>query len=225
MNCDVLIVGAGGTGLMVAAVLASQAPSLKVLLLERDLETPCNTAIASNFIPAAGTRFQRAAGINDSADQLLSDIVRKNGGRVDRVLAKAICTASAEAVHCLVDVAGVELEFAPELTWLGHSVPRMHAHPERGGPPVLASLRRFVEACPSVEILNQAVGTALIGDVQRGVTGGFARRAGTDLQDRRLQGGARLRWVWCKARSTRDAYSRHGRCAAHRIEKRPGGRT
>lgn len=181
-HCDVLIMGAGGTGLVVAAVLAAQAPGLKVVLLERDLETPCNTAIASNFIPAAGTRFQRAAGIHDSPDQLLSDIVRKNGGHVDPVLARAICTASADAIHFLVDVVGVALEFAPELTWLGHSVPRMHAHPERGGPPVLASLRRFVEACPSVQILNQTVGTALIGDAQRGVTGAFARHAGTDLR-------------------------------------------
>jgi fumarate reductase flavoprotein subunit len=180
--CDVLIVGAGGTGLVVAAVLAAQAPALKVVLLERDLETPCNTAIASNFIPAADTRFQRAAGIHDSPDQLLSDIVRKNGGSVDRVLARAICMASADAVHFLVDVVGVELEFAPELTWLGHSVPRMHAHPERGGPPVLASLRRFVEACASVEILNQAVCTALIGDAKSGVTGAFASRAGTDFR-------------------------------------------
>ena len=182
MGCDALIVGAGGTGLVVAAVLAAQAPLLNVVLLERDLDTPCNTAIASNFIPAAGTRFQRAAGIHDSPEQLFSDIARKNGHRVDPVLARAICMASADAVHFLVDVVGVELEFAPELTWLGHSVPRMHAHPERGGPPVLASLQRFVKVCPNVEILDKAVCTALIGDAQTGVSGAFARHAGADLR-------------------------------------------
>lgn len=182
MDCDVLIVGAGGTGLVAAAALAHKAPGLKVLLLERDLATPCNTAIASNFIPAAGTRFQRAAGIHDDADRLLSDILRKNGACVDMVLARAICAASADVVHFLVDVVGVELEFAPELTWLGHRVPRMHAHPERGGPPVLASLQRFVVACPDVEILDQAVCTALIGDAQTGVTGAFVRQGGTDLR-------------------------------------------
>ena len=182
MDCDVLIVGAGGTGLVVAAVIARQAPNLRVVLLERDLSTPCNTAIASNFIPAAGTRFQRAAGIIDGPDLLLSDILRKNGGAVDPVLARAICVASVDVVHFLVDVVGVGLEFAPELIWLGHSVPRMHAHPERGGPPVLASLKRFVEACPKVEIVDQAVCTGLIGDAQSGVTGVSVRHAGADLR-------------------------------------------
>jgi fumarate reductase flavoprotein subunit len=184
MHCDVLIVGAGGTGLTTAAALASWAPGLRVLLLDRDLATPCNTAIASNFIPAAGTRFQRAAGIEDSPDLLLEDILRKNGGSVDLTLARAICEASAVTLHWLVDIVGVELEFAPELTWLGHSLPRMHAHPERGGPPVLESLRRFVIGCPGVEVLDRTVGVDLIGDAVSGVRGARARRGDQELDIR-----------------------------------------
>jgi fumarate reductase flavoprotein subunit len=182
--CDVLIIGAGGAGLATAAALASRAPGLRVVLLERDLATPCNTAIASNFIPAAGTRFQRAAGIDDSPDLLLEDILRKNSGSVDLTLARAICEASAETLHWLVDIVGVELEFAPELTWLGHRVPRMHAHPERGGPPVLESLRRFVIGCPGVEVLDRTVGVDLIGDAVSGVRGARARRGDQELDIR-----------------------------------------
>ena len=37
---------------------------------------PSSTEIASNFIPAAGTRFQRAAGIEDSPELFGADILR-----------------------------------------------------------------------------------------------------------------------------------------------------
>lgn len=181
---DVVIVGAGGTGLTAAAAIATYAPDLRVALLERDLSSPCNSAIASNFIPAAGTRFQQAAGITDTPDLLLADIIKKNGGQVDLELARAICAHSAETLHWLVDAVGIELELAPELTWLGHSVVRMHAHPERGGPPVLASLRRFVEGCAQVDILDQTTCTDLSGDADTGITGVIAHSAGQPLQIR-----------------------------------------
>lgn len=182
LETDVVIVGAGGTGLTAAAAIATNAPNLRVTLIERDLSIACNSAIASNFIPAAGTRFQRAAGIDDTPDLLLSDILKKNRGCADLRLARAICESSAETIHWLVDKVGVELELAPELTWLGHSVVRMHAHPERGGPPVLASLRRFVEGCANVKILDQTICTGLVGDALVGITGVSAKRAAQTLQ-------------------------------------------
>ena len=182
LDTDVVIVGAGGAGLTAAAAIASHAPGLRVVLLERDLSSPSNSAIASNFIPAAGTRFQKAAGIEDTPDLLLADILGKNQGQVDLRLARAICESSADALHWLVDTVGVDLELAPELTWLGHSVVRMHAHPQRGGPPVLASLRHFVEGCPSVQIFDQTVCTALSGDASAGICGVSAQRAGQMLQ-------------------------------------------
>ena len=182
LDTDVVIVGAGGTGLTAAAAIATHTPYLRVTLIERDLSIACNSAIASNFIPAAGTRFQRAAGIDDTPDLLLTDILTKNKGNVDLRLARAICESSAETLHWLVDKVGVELELAPELTWLGHSVIRMHAHPQRGGPPVLASLRRFVEGCARVQILDQTICTGLTGDAIAGITGVSAKRAAQTLQ-------------------------------------------
>jgi fumarate reductase flavoprotein subunit len=184
LDTDVVVVGAGGTGLTAAAAIATHAPLLRVTLLERDLDSPCNSAIASNFIPAAGTRFQQEAGITDTPELLLADIVKKNGGHVDLELARAICEHSAETLHWLVDAVGIELELAPELTWLGHRVVRMHAHPERGGPPVMASLRRFVEGCAQVNILDQTTCTDLCGDADTGITGVIAQRAGQPLQIR-----------------------------------------
>jgi fumarate reductase flavoprotein subunit len=184
LDTDVVIVGSGGTGLTAAAAIATHAPGLQVTLLERDLAGPCNSEIASNFIPAAGTRFQQAAGIKDTPELLLADIVKKNGGHLDLELARAICEHSADALHWLVDAVGIELELAPELTWLGHSVVRMHAHPERGGPPVLNGLRRFVQGLAMVELRDQTTCTDLCGDADTGITGVVALHAGQPLEIR-----------------------------------------
>ena len=162
IETDVVVVGGGGAGLTVAGTVAASNKRARVLLVEQDFEEPCNSAIASNFIPAAGTRFQREAGIEDDAQCFAADIMKKNGGRGDAAVALALCEHSADAVHWLVDELAVDLQFAPELTWLGHSVIRMHAHPSRGGPPVLASLRNFAERCAQIEILDQTTGSGLI---------------------------------------------------------------
>ncbi|MFT5449873.1 MAG: fumarate reductase flavoprotein subunit [Gammaproteobacteria bacterium] len=162
IETDVVVVGGGGAGLTVAGTVAASNKRVRVLVVEQDFDEPCNSAIASNFIPAAGTRFQRAAGIEDNAQCFAADIMKKNGGRSDASIALALCEHSADAVHWLVDALAVNLEFAPELTWLGHSVIRMHAHPSRGGPPVLASLRDFAASCAQIKMLDHTTATGLI---------------------------------------------------------------
>ena len=67
MKVPVVIVGAGACGL--TAALAARDAGAEVLVLERD-QSPCgSTALSSGFIPAAGTRYQRAAGIDDSPER------------------------------------------------------------------------------------------------------------------------------------------------------------
>ena len=162
IETDVVVVGGGGAGLTVAGTVAASNKRARVLLVEQDFEEPCNSAIASNFIPAAGTRFQRAAGIEDSAQSFVADIMKKNGGRGDASIALALCEQSADAVHWLVDELKVDLEFAPELTWLGHSAIRMHAHPSRGGPPVVESLRDYAQRSAQITVLDHTTGSGLI---------------------------------------------------------------
>ncbi len=171
LETDVVVVGGGGAGLTVAGTIAAASSRLRVTLVELDSSQPCNTAIASNFIPAAGTRFQRAAGIGDSAPLFAADIMRKNGGRSAAALTHALCSHSAEALHWLVDALGVQLELAPELTWIGHSAIRMHAHPSRGGPPVLASLRGFAQGHGRIRFLDHTLGTGLIQDGNGAICG------------------------------------------------------
>jgi fumarate reductase flavoprotein subunit len=162
LRCDRIVIGAGGAGLVAAATAAVLDPDRSIIVLEADSAEPCNTRIASNFIPACGTRFQRAAGIEDSVEQFVADIMKKNGGTGDPELTRCICAASAEALHWMVDALGVALELAPELRWIGHSAVRMHAHPSRGGPAVLEALRMRVNSLTGIQFFDRTRCTGLI---------------------------------------------------------------
>ena len=180
INTDLVVVGGGGAGLMAAGTAAMANDNINVVLLEQDPDEPCNTEIASNFIPAAGTRFQREAGVHDAADVFASDVMDKNGGRGNPEIIHSFCLCAAEAVHHLADAFGVDIEFAPELTWVGHSNRRLHAHPTRGGPPIVAQLRKHIDEQTNVIVLNHTRATGLVLDGES-VTGVTAERAGQPL--------------------------------------------
>ncbi|HLJ60047.1 MAG TPA: FAD-binding protein [bacterium] len=154
---DVVVVGAGACGLVVAATVASANAQSSVLLLEKDTRMRCNAQLAGGMIQAAATRFQRTAGIRDDSPELMAeDILRKNHGRGDATLILALCHESARVVHWLADTVGIPIEFAPETHWIGHSRPRMHAHPMRSGAPLIDALRSFVSRLPNVTFLDPA---------------------------------------------------------------------
>ena len=87
----VVVVGAGAAGL--TAALAARDAGAPVVVLERDAAPAGNTALTLGMLPGAGTRFQRAAGIEDDAELFLADILAKAKGRTDHDLARAITAA------------------------------------------------------------------------------------------------------------------------------------
>ena len=182
IETDVVVVGGGGAGLMAAATAAAVGGDLDVLLLERDASEPCNSLISSSFIPAAGSRLQRAAGITDSPEEMAADILHKNGHRSDPAVTLELCRRSAETVHWFVDGIGVDLEFAPEVAWLGHTHPRMHSHPTRSGIPIIQRMREFFVSLNNATVLDKTPGTGLIRDASGAVTGVTARRPGAELR-------------------------------------------
>src|SRR5437763_6776718 len=80
----VLIIGAGAAG-SCAALAASEA-GVEPVLIERDVVPAGSTALSAGLIPAAGTRFQRTLGIEDSAELFAQDIARKSHGEADGTL-------------------------------------------------------------------------------------------------------------------------------------------
>jgi len=130
---DVVIAGAGGAGASAALVAAGE--GLSVLLLDHlaAFRRGCNTYMSTSMIPAAGTRWQRAAAIDDGPELFYDDIMRKTKGAAYPVLARALTGAGPEMVEWLADVQGLPLELATDFTYPGHSRQRCHTLPERSG--------------------------------------------------------------------------------------------
>ena len=182
LETDVAVVGGGGAGLMAASTAASMDDGVDVILLEKDSDDPCTSVITSSFIPAAGTRLQRAAGIEDSPEIMAGDILRKNGHKSDQDVTLALCRRSAEMIHWFIDGLGVDLEFAPEVAWFGHTNKRMHSHPTRIGVPIVDRMREYFTSLDNAAYHDKTPGTGLVVDDAGTVLGVTAERSGTGIR-------------------------------------------
>jgi fumarate reductase flavoprotein subunit len=123
---DIIVIGAGGCGLMAALVAARK--GARVLLLEKTDKPGGGTAFSSKGIRAAGSRRQRELKIEDSAALYEEDILRRNNGESDAVLTRRLAETSGRVADFLTDEAGIEFqigEFA-----FGHSAQRAHSWKE-----------------------------------------------------------------------------------------------
>jgi len=129
----VLVIGAGAAGL--TAALAAADTGTKVLVLERDAEPTGMTSLSQGFMCAAGSRAQRAAGVEDSADALFNDIMTKTRGQTDPALARLLADNCGPTVDWLNEAHALVLTVDP--AWrgdFGHTKPRLHGPPGRTGP-------------------------------------------------------------------------------------------
>ena len=174
-----LVIGAGACGL-VAALTASAAGG-EVLVIERDAIPSGSTGLSSGLIPAAGTRFQADRGVNDSAELLTADILRKNHNRTDATLARAAADLSSEAIHDLADRHEVKFELVEGFLYPGHSVARMHGTPRRTGQELMGMLASAAERA-RLDILTSAHATKLFADSDRRVLGVEVTRPGGERE-------------------------------------------
>lgn len=144
IEVDVLVVGAGACGL-IAALRAAEAGAT-VAIVEKDERLAGNSMVSSGSVPGAGTRFQRAAGVEDSAERYRADLLATSGPHEAEHLSEALAGVSAELVEWLVDAAGVEMTLITAYRHVGHSVTRLHAPPSRRGRDLVDGLARAVEA-------------------------------------------------------------------------------
>lgn len=158
---DVVVVGGGACGLM-AALRASANPELVVALFEKDTHEGCNAAISSGSLAAAGTRFQREAGIEDTPEHMAADILAESGDPARAELVHALCRVAPQIVEWLAD-AGYPIEIGLNLPRAGMSAIRLHADRGReGGGRLIGFLRELLEARDNAAFVDRSPVVELI---------------------------------------------------------------
>ena len=139
---DVVVIGAGGAGL--TSAIAAHEKGVKVILIEKTELLGGNTNYATGGINAAGTRIQKAAGIEDSPELFYEDTMRGGKNKNNKELVKVLTKNSAGIVDWLVE-RGVDIS---EVTYSGgQSVKRIH-RPTGGvavGPVIVSGLSKTAE--------------------------------------------------------------------------------
>ncbi len=130
---DLVVAGAGAAGL--AAALSAADAGLSVALMEASetFRAGNNTSMSTSMIPSAGSRWQRAQGIEDSPDLLFADTMKKTNGQADQVVARALAEVSVELGEWLADTCKVPLELVSDVWFPGHSRLRHLCVPDRAG--------------------------------------------------------------------------------------------
>lgn len=184
-SADVLIIGAGAAGLV--AALAAREAGAEVVVVERDAVPSGSTALSAGLIPAAGTRFQRQAGIEDSHELFARDILEKAHREPDAGMVTRLAAHIGPVLEWLADSHGLPFDVVTNFSYPGHSARRMHGLPKRTGSELVDRLREAVET-REIPVLTGFRATALFVDE----AGAIAGIAGT-----RPDGGEET--IGCKA--------------------------
>lgn len=155
-DVDVVVAGAGGAGLSAALVAAQAGLGVAVVEWKAHFRRGNNTSMSTAMIPAAGTRWQRAADVEDGPEVFLDDIARKTKGSADPVVTRSLVDVGPELVDWLADECGLPLELVTEFTYPGHSRARCHSMPDRAGSSLLAALLAAVERTGDVDLVVPA---------------------------------------------------------------------
>jgi len=139
-----VIVGAGAAGL--CAALAAKEAGADPVVIERDAVPSGSTGLSAGLIPAAGTRFQRAKGIDDTPALFAADIQRKAHGENNAAVVETIARNAGPTVEWLADRYGFPFDVIDNFNYPGHSAFRMHGLPTRSGAELIDRLRAAAEA-------------------------------------------------------------------------------
>ena len=140
---DVVVVGAGGCGL--AAAIAAHDAGVSTAILEKLDRPGGNSSLSTGSVPAAGSRFQREAGIVDSAERMEADLLAISGGTDEPELVRRLSEVSAETVEWLIDTVGARMQLITAYKHIGHTVQRLHAPISRRGQDLVEDLLAAVE--------------------------------------------------------------------------------
>lgn len=183
-DVDVIVVGAGGCGL--TAAIAAAESGVSVALLEKEERAGGNTKLSTGSVPAANSRFQRVAGVEDSPEIMAADLLRKSGPHDAEASTRLLAQESASLVEWLVDEHQVDLRLITDYKHVGHSMTRLHAPPARKGEYLVKDLVAAAERLGVDIITGNPVAGLLI---ENGAVVGV-RVAGERIEEYEIRAGA-----------------------------------
>lgn len=158
-EADIVIVGAGGAGM--SAAMEAYDAGASVIILEKRPYAGGNTMRASGGVNAAGTDLQAAAGIEDSAEQFVKDILRQ-GKNNDMELVEYFASQGQEVIDFAESIG---FEFAEKIQIQYNDPPRSHRDAyNRSVGVVLVPLMLDQVANRGVQILYNTRATEFITD-------------------------------------------------------------
>jgi fumarate reductase flavoprotein subunit len=160
IEVDVLVIGCGGCGLV--AGLAAAEYGARVFLVEKEKVAGGNTSLSQAMFPAAGTRFQKEVGINDSADLMAKDILNKNMHESDPALTLHVARESSKLIKWLTENMGIHFELVTDFLYPGHSQYRVHANRTRKGTHLINELLKATSRYENIDIAYKAPAKRLI---------------------------------------------------------------
>src|SRR2546425_731000 len=150
-----IVVGASVGGLVAAVIAADR--GCRTIVIERGKELGGGAARDAEAIAAAGTRFQRDAGLEDGPERFAADILAASRHHVERAFAVALADQAAPLVEWLADRCGLGMELMAAFTGAGHSVPTLSSRSTaRRRPASPTSAGRVPSARRCVSVRRQA---------------------------------------------------------------------
>lgn len=182
---DVIIVGAGGSGL--AAAVSAAENGANVLVLEKQAQPGGTTGIAVGSFTAAGTRLQTAAGITDQLDDHIEDVAHfaesDIEARNNEPLRRYFLSHAADTIHWLMNMGLTFHGPSPEPP---NRLPRMH-NVVPGARAYIATLqKRFLRHGGT--LLTEAPVRSLLNDTDGRVVGVIADVRGESREFRAGRG-------------------------------------
>ena len=160
IEIDVLVVGAGGCGLV--AALAAAERGVEVFVVEKEEAAGGNTSLSQAMVPAAGSQMQKNADIEDSPEMMTHDILAKNKHGSDPDLTLHIARESSRLIDWLDQNMGIQLELVTEFLYPGHTVCRIHANESRKGEHLITDLLIATERFENINIAYNSPARRLI---------------------------------------------------------------
>jgi fumarate reductase flavoprotein subunit len=127
------------------AAIAAHDQGLSTAIVEKMDRPGGNSALSTGSVPAAVSRFQREAGIEDGPENYCRDLTAIAGEADNPDLVRLMAQVSAETVEWLIDGVGARLKLVTAYKHIGHSVPRLHAPVSRRGIDLVDDLVAAVE--------------------------------------------------------------------------------